>query len=265
MSTCLVAMVGFNAAHRNIFSNPRAANVPAFSHSFHFHSPPLETDGGFPTLTLLLSPQLLILLIVPLRAHSPLRNSSRVSNCYFTGHEMKRDFAEISDDEWEKHSFQPSRVLKTNSIPPAIESFSYNSSNNNAVSDESEDCFEILENLEDEDVEPEEGRPQVNRGRRFVVDEDSDDDFAEVLEIKSTDDEAAEPGFLNDDEESEEEEEAVEEDDVVGKALRKCGRISAELRKELYGSSVTPCDRYAEVEASSVRIVTQVLYIEHLI
>lgn len=53
------------------------------------------------------------------------------------------------------------------------------------------------------------------------------------------------------------EEEEEEEDDVVGKALHKCAKISTELKRELYGSSRTACDRYAEVEASSVRIVTQ--------
>lgn len=57
--------------------------------------------------------------------------------------------------------------------------------------------------------------------------------------------------------ESSEEIEELQEDDVVGKALQKCAKISTELRKELYGSSAASCERYAEVEASSVRIVTQ--------
>lgn len=50
-----------------------------------------------------------------------------------------------------------------------------------------------------------------------------------------------------------------DEKDVVGKALEKCSKISAELRKDLYGSNVATdsCDRYAEVDGSSVRIVTQ--------
>jgi SWI/SNF-related matrix-associated actin-dependent regulator 1 of chromatin subfamily A len=114
--------------------------------------------------------------------------------------------------------------------------------------------------LEDDDVEEEEEttRPSaVNRGRRFVVDDDDEDeevdererggDLAEVYDIKSSD------------EEWEEEELAVEDDDLVGKALQKCSKISVELKRELYGSGVTSCDRYAEVEASSVKIVTQVL------
>lgn len=50
---------------------------------------------------------------------------------------------------------------------------------------------------------------------------------------------------------------AKEEPDVVGKALLKCSRISAELRRELYGSSTYDCDRYAEVNTSAARIVTQ--------
>ncbi|KAA8549439.1 hypothetical protein F0562_001088 [Nyssa sinensis] len=55
-----------------------------------------------------------------------------------------------------------------------------------------------------------------------------------------------------------EEVEVEEAGDVVGKALQKCAKISAKLRSELYSSSsVAACDRYAEVEASSVRIATQ--------
>ncbi|XP_059449658.1 protein CHROMATIN REMODELING 19 isoform X2 [Corylus avellana] len=145
---------------------------------------------------------------------------------------MKRVFEEISDDEWGNHSFKPSRVLRNpqQPPPPPIESFAYASSNPQV---------EVTLNLEDDDVEEEAARPAANRGRRFVVDDDeSEGDFKEVYEIKS----------------SEEEE---EEEDVVGKALHKCAKISTELKRELYGSSRTACDRYAEVEASSVRIVTQ--------
>lgn len=39
--------------------------------------------------------------------------------------------------------------------------------------------------------------------------------------------------------------------------MRKCSKISAELKKELYGSSSVSADRYAEVDASAARIVTQ--------
>lgn len=97
--------------------------------------------------------------------------------------------------------------------------------------------MEIKNELEDDD---EEVRP-VTRGRRFVVeDEDSDGDWADL--------------------ESTSEVEEVEDDDVVGKALHKCAKISADLKRELHGSSApTAGDRYAEVDASSVRIVTQVL------
>lgn len=166
---------------------------------------------------------------------------------------MKRVFEEISDDEWENHSFKPSRVLSKKSQnpsppPPPIESFAYRSSSAKIeISDQSsDDCVEIKEHLEDDDAEVELVRPQANRGRRFVIDdEESEGEFDEELEVKSTT-------------EDEEEEEEVDEDDVVGKALQKCAKISAELKKELYGSGVSACDRYSEVEASSVRIVTQV-------
>lgn len=176
---------------------------------------------------------------------------------------MKRslDHFEISDDEWEEHSssFKPSRVLKKSRTPtpPAIESFAYGASQKRQVSvslSDDDDCVEIKNHLEDDDCveikneleeeeEEEEVRP-VTRGRRFVIeDEDSDGDWAD---LEST---------------SEEEEvEEVEDDDVVGKALQKCAKISADLKRELHGSSApTASDRYAEVDASSVRIVTQVL------
>ncbi|KAL5760672.1 hypothetical protein ACOSQ2_019510 [Xanthoceras sorbifolium] len=159
---------------------------------------------------------------------------------------MKREFVEISDEEWENHSFKPSRVLKIKindskpPPPPPIESFAYKSDNFVKNSDE---------NLDDDDVE--ELGPTVfatNRGgRRFVVDDVEDEsDGDEVYEIKSS---SSEEELLDDDDD--------DDDDVVGRALQKCAKISAELKRELYGTSVTACDRYAEVEASSVRIVTQ--------
>lgn len=180
---------------------------------------------------------------------------------------MKREYAEISeisDDEWETHSesFKPSRVLKINTRspkpkpqpkpPPPIESFAYNKSNN------------LDENLEDDDVEEVVGPTAAtnNRGRRFIVDDDEDEeeeeeereqeqgDFVEVYDIKSSSEDEEEELLILEDE--------IENDDVVGKALQKCAKISAELKRELYGTTTSAaCDRYAEVEASSVRIVTQ--------
>ncbi|XP_075657940.1 protein CHROMATIN REMODELING 19 [Castanea sativa] len=177
---------------------------------------------------------------------------------------MKRVFEEISDDEWENHShsFKPSRVLNTttttaNPNPPAIESFAYGSSKQNPKED-------IVFDLEDDDEDvAEPARPSLaNRGRRFVVEDeesdgdgeggDKDADIAQVYDVKSSDEEEN----VEEEEEAEAEEEE-EEEDVVAKALQKCAKISAELKRDLYGSSVTACDRYAEVESSSVRIVTQ--------
>lgn len=159
---------------------------------------------------------------------------------------MKRDFEEISDDEWEKHSsFKPRFPKKESSSLPLIESFSYQSKKIEISEGSSDDLLEITnDSLEDDDADVAEVRPQTNRARRFVVDEDSDEDF--VVE------EDTGPIFLDDDDEEE-----VEEVDVVGKALQKCSKISAVLKKELYGSSMSACDRYSEVETSSVRIVTQ--------
>ncbi|XP_057962074.1 protein CHROMATIN REMODELING 19 isoform X2 [Malania oleifera] len=167
---------------------------------------------------------------------------------------MKRVFEEISDDEWENHSFKPSRIIKKSATPPPpIESFAYQSKQVDISDSSSDDCFEIkpnladnlVENLEDDDAEVRETKPAVagNRGRRFVVDEDSDEELADMFDLEEEDED--------------EEEEEVEEDDVVGQALQKCAKISIELRRELYGSSVSACERYAEVEASSLRVVTQ--------
>ncbi|OVA01079.1 SNF2-related [Macleaya cordata] len=170
---------------------------------------------------------------------------------------MKRDFDEISDDEWEKNPINTNRVLKKGASPLPIESFRYRPNKNGNPCESNGDLVEIEDSLEDDDVDVTEIRPQTNRARRFVVDEESDEDFAEVYEIQSNDEET-EPVLVEEDEtEEEEDNDEIEEDDVVGKALQKCAKISAELRQELYGSSMPSCERYSEVEASSVRIVTQ--------
>ncbi|KAG6759447.1 hypothetical protein POTOM_035925 [Populus tomentosa] len=188
---------------------------------------------------------------------------------------MKRDFDEISDDEWANHSFKPSRILTTTqngkhksnssssaSFHPPLESFAFKKPQQNSFSSVVDDCVQVTEhfNLEDDDVEEEEEttRPSaVNRGRRFVVDDDDDDEDEEVQERERGGDLAEVYDIKSSDEEWEEEGLAVEDDDLVGKALQKCSKISVELKRELYGSGVTSCDRYAEVEASSVKIVTQ--------
>ncbi|XP_068639899.1 protein CHROMATIN REMODELING 19 [Aristolochia californica] len=165
---------------------------------------------------------------------------------------MKRVFEEISDDEWEKHDFEVSRILSNGKSPPAIESFSYQpKTQENCTKKDAtyhgivEDSWEeeVEEKLEDDDVQATENVPAGNRARRFVVDEESDEDFAEVVDVESSEEEKVS--------------EDIEEDDLVGKALQKCAKISATLRQELYGSSAFSCDRYAEVETSSARIVTQ--------
>ncbi|XP_060191243.1 protein CHROMATIN REMODELING 19 [Lycium barbarum] len=163
---------------------------------------------------------------------------------------MKRDYYEISDDEWpEDNSFNPSRVLKTNkpSPPPPIESFAYTKSSNNnhntiqVLDSSSEEIIGVTEeNLEDDDAEIE-STSRAGR-RRFVVDdedegneEDEDEEIQELFESEEEDD-----------------------DDVVGKALQKCAKISLDLKRELFGTAAAKCDSFAQVEeASSLRIITQ--------
>ncbi|KAF3564044.1 hypothetical protein DY000_02013858 [Brassica cretica] len=198
---------------------------------------------------------------------------------------MKRDFDEISEEEWQQHSFNPSRVLKQPRAPkttttrtppprrqqpnpsPPIESFAYRRPSKAIESDE--DCVVVEDSgsgesdsdvkivnggddlLLDDEEEEEEAKVVVVRrarvGRRFVIEDEegSEEDEVEVEEVSSSE---GEDGGGGDGDE-----------DVVGKALQKCAKISADLRKELYGSSsgVTTCDRYSEVESSTVRIVTQ--------
>lgn len=178
---------------------------------------------------------------------------------------MKRVFDEISDEEWENHSFKPSRILGGSSAsksttPPPIESFAFNSRSDDhfvdLTDDREDEGFELqAEDLEDHDADDVTAGRSVGRGRRFVVDDD-EDEAAEVVEVKSDEDEEATMLFDVGEEDEELEE---EEEDVVGKALQKCAKISVELRKELYGSSSASanCDRYSEVDSSSVRIVTQ--------
>ncbi|KAI0513701.1 hypothetical protein KFK09_009731 [Dendrobium nobile] len=184
---------------------------------------------------------------------------------------MRRAFDEISDEEWENHSFNPSKVLKKGmtSSPPSIESFAYRPQQNAFLHQNGIGSTNVV-NLDDDDEDEDEevgkrnGLPATratrnSRGRRYVVDEDSDpegwDDVIEVQSVEKDDDE--EFSFGSEEEEEEEEKWEDKEFDVVGRALHKCSKISADLRRELYGSSVSACDRYAEVEASSIRIVTQ--------
>ncbi|KAJ8625604.1 hypothetical protein MRB53_034134 [Persea americana] len=164
---------------------------------------------------------------------------------------MKRVFEEISDEEWEDHDFDLSRILKKEKSPPPIESFAYQPPSRQNSDQNGGRFIQIDEDLEDDDVEVTEVPPPANRARRFVV-EDSDEDLPQVFEIRSDEEDVDEVARAIDEYEDE-----ADEEDVVGKALQKCARISASLRRELYGSSARSCDRYAEVETSSARIVTQ--------
>ncbi|XP_021319111.1 protein CHROMATIN REMODELING 19 isoform X2 [Sorghum bicolor] len=117
------------------------------------------------------------------------------------------------------------------------------------------------EDLADDDFDYQDPRPPQQRpsGRRFVIGDDDDSDVPIAVE----DDDGVDWSEL----EKEDEDEGYNgeisvngEDpkgDVVGMALRKCSRISSDLRKELFGSSAQDCESYAEIDASTCRIVTQ--------
>ncbi|CDP07915.1 unnamed protein product [Coffea canephora] len=184
------------------------------------------------------------------------------------------DDLELSSDEevWSKHSFKFSRVINSDdatsskpqprAAPPPIESFAYSNNSGNNLS--SCDLIEIVEssseengceNLEDDDVDLEvsnRSRKSVktstsSRGRRFVIDDDEEEEEEKIVSNSKENDELSD--FF---------EEEEEENDVIKKALQKCGKISAELRRELYGTTAAACDTFSEIEEnSSLRIVTQ--------
>ncbi|GJY26695.1 protein chromatin remodeling 19 [Tanacetum coccineum] len=174
--------------------------------------------------------------------------------------EMKRGFdsIEISDDEWSNHDFNSSRILNNNNnntskTLPSIESFAFTKPSPSHSPSSSSDCVQIItenpENLEDDDFAEAPSTSAANRGRRFVIDDEEDEAEEDAIDLDEYESDDYELGFVGEE----------KEEDVVGKALFKCSKISAELRKDLYGSNVASdaCDRYAEVDGSSVRIVTQ--------
>jgi SWI/SNF-related matrix-associated actin-dependent regulator 1 of chromatin subfamily A len=119
------------------------------------------------------------------------------------------------------------------------------------------------EDLADDDFDYQDPRPPQQRpsGRRFVI---GDDDDSDVPVAVDDDDDGVNWSELEKEDRDEgyngERSVNVEEPegDVVGMALRKCSRISSDLRKELFGSSARDCESYAEIDASTCRIVTQV-------
>lgn len=130
------------------------------------------------------------------------------------------------------------------------------------ISEEDEDL-----DLADDDVDYQAPRPPQQRtsGRRFMIgdDDDSDVPVADGAMDVEEDDGVNWSELENDDEDGDYNggrsvDVEEREGDVVGMALRKCSRISADLRQELFGSSARNVESYAEIDASTCRIVTQV-------
>ncbi|PAN39610.1 hypothetical protein PAHAL_7G255500 [Panicum hallii] len=129
------------------------------------------------------------------------------------------------------------------------------------ISEEDEDLDLADDDFDYQDLMPFQQRPS---GRRFVIgdDDDSDvpvadgavdveeDDVVNWSELENEDKDEKYNGGRNVHVEE-------REGDVVGMALRKCSRISADLRQELFGSSARNIESYAETDASTCRIVTQ--------
>jgi SWI/SNF-related matrix-associated actin-dependent regulator of chromatin subfamily A containing DEAD/H box 1 len=136
------------------------------------------------------------------------------------------------------------------------------------ISDEDEDLG-LADDFDYKDPRP--LLPQCTTGRRFVIEDDNDSDEPVTAGPAggADDDEINWSELENEDDDDDDDDDQdynngrnvhVKEDegDVVGMALRKCSRISVDLRKELYGSSARNCDSYAEIDSSTCRIVTQV-------
>ncbi|XP_039819358.1 protein CHROMATIN REMODELING 19-like isoform X3 [Panicum virgatum] len=125
------------------------------------------------------------------------------------------------------------------------------------ISEEDEDL-----DLADDDFDYQDPRPFQQRpsGRRFVIGDDDDSDVPVAVDVED-DDEVDWSALENEDEEECNVGRNVHveerEGDVVGMALRKCSRISADLRQELFGTSARNIESYAETDASTCRIVTQ--------
>ncbi|XP_051218599.1 protein CHROMATIN REMODELING 19 [Lolium perenne] len=135
-------------------------------------------------------------------------------------------------------------------------------------SDVADDDSDLPDDDSDRPAAPRPSRPRRTAGRRFVVEEDDDSDGSVPAGVVQVGDDGEDDGvnwseLENDDDEDgdysgQKSGKAEEvEGDVVGKALRRCSRISFDLRRELYGSSTRNCESYAETDASTVRIVTQ--------
>lgn len=197
---------------------------------------------------------------------------------------MKRDFCEISDDEWGDTTVKLSRVMKRparencinngnsqkkdNKALPPLESFAFKQKNNEVAAG-----HQVSDHLlEDDDFQMGKGRSNGSRGRRFVVADESDEDYDQtagnhnnVMCLPVSEDGSGGVGDqcieIPDEEELVEENIEVAEDDVVGNALQKCDQIAVTLREELSGSGSATlnmyCDRYAEVDATVTKIVTQ--------
>ncbi|XP_062226450.1 protein CHROMATIN REMODELING 19-like [Phragmites australis] len=131
------------------------------------------------------------------------------------------------------------------------------------ISEEDEDL-----DLADDDFDyqdPRSSLPRRTTGRRFVIGSDDDSDGPVTAGVVDGEEDDGIDWSELENEDGEDEDYNGEksvgmeerERDVVGMALRKCSRISADLRQELYGSSARNCESYAEIDASTCRIVTQ--------
>ncbi|EPS61034.1 hypothetical protein M569_13765 [Genlisea aurea] len=189
---------------------------------------------------------------------------------------MKRnsDFMELSEEEWAQHSdsFKPSRILKPivqnpPPPPPPVESFAFTKTQRKAGG--ASRAIEIFSSSSDETG----GYSDAGRANKATDLEDDDDAEAGLSSRFRTvhrrkrcliedDDETDPSASKNGDFEvlwTEEEEEEEEDEDVVKRALRKCEKISAELKRELYGAGSAACDRQSEVQltSSTARMITQ--------
>ncbi|CAM0903332.1 unnamed protein product [Alopecurus aequalis] len=188
--------------------------------------------------------------------------------------------AGLSDDDFDPEDDDFDLPASRKSRPPRTTGRRLATASVDLSSEEEEDLDLTFEDsdladddsdLPDDDSDhpaPRSSRPRRTTGRRFVIEDDDDSDGNVAADVVEVGDDEEDDGVNWSELENEDDEDGdyngqkcveVEEvdGDVVGKALRRCSRISFDLRKELYGSSTRNCESYAETDASTCRIVTQ--------
>ncbi|KQJ84074.1 protein CHROMATIN REMODELING 19 [Brachypodium distachyon] len=203
----------------------------------------------------------------------PFRHNPQPSKAAITAAFSHDDDFVISDDDFDLPVWRTSRrgrstgrrlATATVDLSEGEEELDLAYEDSDLADDDSDDLAD--DNSDHPDPRP--SRPRRTTGRRFVIEDDDDSDGSAAVGVMEVGDGEEDDEINLSELEKEDDDDGdyngersvkVEEvdGDVVGKALRRCSRISADLRQELYGSSTRNCESYAETDASTCQIVTQ--------